>query len=559
MNTIQKKRNMGTSGFKVAVLMTLPILLFSCTKSSTPQSAAERLITEQAVRAHLKFLADDLLEGRGTGSRGLQIAGKYVAAQLAMSGVKPGGKNGSYFQKVFLTGYTATTPITFEFVKGRQKYALRYLDDFVANTGRAETRVKLNKEIIFIGYGIDAPEQNWNDYKDIDVQDKILLMTVNDPPSDDPDFFGGKALTYYGRWTYKNEIAGERGAAGVILIHTTEKAGYPWQVVRNSWSGEQSMLKPGPEDPPKTRVESWITREIAEKLFEMAGYSLDEMMEKAGRSDFQPVPLGVSLNLNINSAIREIESQNVVGMVEGKIPDEYVVYTSHLDHLGVGSPVEGDAIFNGAKDNASGSSALIEIAGAFAHLPDPPSRTIVFLAVTAEEKGLLGSKYYAQNPLYPLNKTLAHVNIDAIHFSGRVKDVILLGADRSTLGILGEQTAKERGLTVIPDPSPEQGYFFRSDQLSFVRAGVPAIYIDPGLEIEGQPEGWGREQEELYNSQHYHQPSDEYSDDLNLDAVVQIARFAFRIGYRIAALSEFPTWNEGEAFKNIREESLRGK
>lgn len=539
--------------------LTVLFIINSCGTTSDPESAGVNQITEKGIRSHLRFLSDDLLEGRGTGSRGLKIAGNYMAAQFERSGVKPGGENGTYFQTVPMVGYTATTPVTFEFVKGAQRYALNYLDDFVANTARVETKVTLNKEIVYVGYGIDAPEQNWNDYKNMDVRDKILLMTVNDPPSDDPEHFGGKALTYYGRWTYKNEIAGEKGAAGVILIHTDEKAGYPWQVVRNSWSGEQSMLKPKPGDPPKTAVESWITTEIAERLFEMAGYSLQEMLDNAASRDFQPVRLGINLNLDLTSTIREIETQNVVGIVEGKIADEYVVYTSHLDHLGIGSPVNGDAIFNGAKDNASGSSALIEIASAFAGLPEPPERSIVFLGVTAEEQGLLGSKYYAQNPVYPLEKTLALVNIDAIHFSGRVKDVILLGADRSSLGVLGNQTAADNGLKVIPDPSPEQGYFFRSDQLSFVRVGVPAIYIDPGQEIEGKPEGWGAIQEELYNAEKYHQPSDEYSDDLDLGAVVQISRFAFQVGYRIAALSAWPVWNEGEQFKAIREASLKGK
>ncbi len=382
-------------------------------------------------------------------------------------------------------------------------------------------------------------------------------MIVNDPPSDDSELFGGTALTYYGQWTYKNEIAGEKGAAGVILIHTTEKAGYPWQVVRNSWSGEQSMLQPKEGDPPKTALESWISSDVTEELFSMAGFSLDEMIERAGSRDFQPVSLGINLNVNLRNAIRHFDSRNVIGVVTGQNPDEYVLYSSHLDHLGTGAPVNGDGIFNSAQDNGTGSSGLIEIAKAFASLPKPPPRSILFCAVTAEEQGLLGSKYYAQNPVYPLSKTLANINIDAFHFLGRVKNVVFLGSDRSSLGPLGEAVAQENSLIVSPDPSPEQGHFFRSDQLSFVRAGLPAIYINPGLDIENRPKGWRIEQQQLYQQIHYHQPSDEYHDELNLDGVVQISRLAFQIGYRIAALQKWPVWNEGGQSKSIREKSLK--
>lgn len=319
------------------------------------------------------------------------------------------------------------------------------------------------------------------------------------------------------------------------------------------------MLQPKASDPQKTALESWTTREAAEQLFTMAGYSLEEMFERAGKRDFQPVPLGIRLAADFRSTIRTFKSQNVAGVVKGQILDEYVLYSSHLDHLGLGTEVNGDGIYNGAQDNGTGSSSLIEIARAFASLPELPLRSMVFLAVTAEEQGLFGSKYYAQNPVFPLNRTLANVNIDAFHFLGRVKNVIYLWSDRSSLGVLGEQAAREFGLMISPDLSPEQGHFFRSDQLSFVRAGLPAIYINPGLEIEGRPEGWGMEQQERYRKERYHQPSDEYHDDLNLGGIVQIARLAFRIGFMIAELSDWPEWNEGEQFKRIREESLRQK
>ena len=354
------------------------MLIVSCAIETNDEQVGTASISLKGIRAHLKFLADDLLDGRGTGSRGLRLAENYVATQFESHGIQPGGDNGTYFQKVPMVGYTADQ-VTFEFRKGNKMKQLTYLDDFVANTACAESHVALKNEIVYIGYGIDAPEQNWDDYKDVDVTDKILLMTVNDPPSDNSELFGGAALTYYGRWTYKNEIAGEKGAAGIILIHTSEKAGYPWQVVRNSWSGEQSMLQPKERDPPKTALESWISSDAAEELFSMSGFSLDEMIERAGSRDFQPVSLGVNLNVDLKSTIRHFESRNVIGVVMGQITDEYVLYSSHLDHLGTGAPVNGDGIFNGAQDNGTGSSGLIEIAKAFASLPKPPPRSILFL------------------------------------------------------------------------------------------------------------------------------------------------------------------------------------
>jgi Zn-dependent M28 family amino/carboxypeptidase len=534
------------------------VTLASCGKN--PEKAGVALITEQAIRPHLAFLASDQLEGRGTGTKGEKLAAEYIADQLQSAGVAPGGENGTFFQKVPIINYTAVPPVRFQFVKGNSKISLvDYGEGFVANTGRAESRVAFNKEIVYVGYGIVAPEQNWDDYKGVDVKDKVLLMLVNDPPSDDPNFFGGKALTYYGRWTYKYEIAGEKGAAGVILIHTDEKAGYGWQVVRNSWTGTQSMLTPKPGDPPHSRIEGWITRGKAEELFRLAGYKFDEMIEKAGKPDFKPVSLAVNLNADVKSTIAETESQNVVGIVKGRIADEYIVYTSHHDHLGIGNPVKGDSIYNGARDNASGCAALLDIANTYAHLPKPPARSILFLFVTAEERGLLGSKYYAQNPLYPLNKTLANLNLDMISFLGRFMDVTLLGAERTNLMPLGEKLAKEYSLTVVPDQTPEQGHFFRSDHFSLAKAGIPAVNIQPGSTIEEHPSEWGKEQVTKYRNEMYHQPSDEYPPDANLAGVEQIARFTFQLGYRIAGLKEFPVWNEGEQFKKIRDESLKGK
>ncbi len=540
-----------------SILLTVICGFLMCTGLYNTEQTGIEMISADKLLAHIKFLSDDLLEGRGTGSAGLKIAGNYMAAQFEENGVEPGGENGTYFQKVPLIGYQALSPLNFEFRQGSRRERMNYRDDFVINTGRVESRVQMNKGIVFVGYGIDAPEQNWDDYKGVNVTDKILLMMVNDPPSEDPEHFGGEALTYYGRWTYKYEIAGVKGAAGVILIHTDEKAGYGWNVVRNSWGAERFRLKPKPGEPPRSRVEGWITREKAELLFEMAGYSLVEMMDRSGKRDFQPVNLGVNLNVDMNSRINEIESQNVIGIIPGKIADEYVVYTSHLDHLGIDPRVPGDNIYNGALDNATGCAGLLEVGRAFANLPEPPERSIVLIAVTAEEKGLLGSTYYAQDPVYPLNKTLANINVDSFTPLGRVNNLVVLGADRTSLSTLVEKLASDNGMYASPDQRPGQGSYFRSDQLSFARVGVPAVYLNSGLDYEGRPEGWGAEMAGEYGREHYHQPSDEYREDWSTDGIVQMARLTFQFGYRVAKLQEWPTWNDGESFRAIRDDSLK--
>ncbi|MFC1553420.1 M28 family peptidase [candidate division KSB1 bacterium] len=542
--------------FRLLSFFLLAALVFSC-GSQGPESEGIEMISADKLKAHIRYLSDDLMEGRGTGSRGLKLAGKYMAAQFAINGVQPGGENSTYFQAVPLVGYTATAPLRFEFVKGGQRVALRYLDDFVANAGRIESQVRLTGDIVFVGYGVDAPDLNWNDYKDVDVSDKILLMLVNDPPSEDPEFFGGKALTYFGRWTYKNEIAGKKGAAGVILIHTDEKAGYGWGVVRSSWSGEQFALEPKAGAPPKSRVESWITSDMAERLLGMAGYSLEEMINNAGKSDFRPVELGVSLNIDMRSRVRNIESQNVIGIVPGVNSEEYVVYSTHLDHLGIGNPINGDNIYNGALDNSTGSAALLEIGRVFAHLSSPPERSVVLVAVTGEEKGLLGSTYYAQNPVYPANKTIANINFDSPTKLGRFRDMVVLGAERTSAYELAEKLASDNGLILSPDPAPEQGSYFRSDQLSFARVGIPGLYIKNGHLFEGRSDEWGAEQAKLFNENHYHQPSDEFSDDWDMEGILQLSKLAFQFGFRIAGSGEWIEWNDGEAFKAVREGSIK--
>lgn len=543
---------------KLGLLSFIAIAVIGCEQTQDPETAGINYIIEANLRANVKFLSSDLLEGRGTGTQGLKIASSYVAAQFAKAGVEPGGENGTYFQEVPMVSYTAQNNGRFEFVKGRERLALKYLDDYVANTGKIEPRVQINSELVFVGYGVDAPEQNWSDYKDMDVTGKVLVMLVNDPPSEDVNHFGGKAMTYYGRWTYKYEEAGRKGAAGVILIHMTEKAGYGWNVI-SGWAGPQSSLKPKDGDPPKSSVEGWISREMATKLFEMSGNDFDDLVAKASSRDFQPVRLGVNLNVDLRSSIEDIVSQNTIGIVRGEIEDEYVVLTSHLDHLGVGIPVNGDNIYNGAVDNASGSSGMIEIAAAFASMPTKPKRTIIFLSVTAEEQGLLGSKYYSQNPIYPLNKTLANINYDSFTIFGEFETMTALGAERSSLGAIVEEVASINGLTVIPDTAPEKGYFFRSDQFSFAKAGIPALFIGNGDKYKGRDAAWGPQQHEKETNTTYHAPSDEYKESWNMDGHVQTARLAFQLSYRVANMDVWPVWNDGDAFKAARDAMLGNK
>jgi Zn-dependent M28 family amino/carboxypeptidase len=528
------------------------VMLFGC---GGPAGDKGEDIRRFSIRAHLKFLADDLLEGRSPGSRGGDLAAKYIAAQFESFGLEPAVGDTSYFQPVQLVGMNPDPQLTFYTKTGRLRPA--YRKDFVAWTQMERGSVQLPRsEVVFMGYGIVAPEYDWNDYEGVDVEGKVLLISPNEPPSEDENFFDGKALTYYGRWTYKFEEAARRGAVGVVLIHTTEKAGYGWQVVEGSWSGEQFYL--GGQDASKQlRLESWITEELASRLLEDAGYSLADLLDQAGQRGFRPIPLNFQVESRISNTIRHIVSSNVVGRVPGgDLADEYILYTSHYDHIGLDPTKSGDNIFNGAVDNASGTAGLIELARAFSEAQPRPRRSILIAAVTAEEAGLLGSKWYAQHPVVPLEKTAANVNIDGLNVWGETKDIIPLGADRSTIWPVVERVAREMGMELSPDPMPEQGFFFRSDQFSLVKVGVPAVYFDAGQKYVGQPEDYGRKLAEDYIKNRYHRPSDEYNPAWTLEGAEQMVRFAFRTGYYLANLEEMPVWNEGEAFKRIRDEML---
>lgn len=512
-------------------------------------------IKSHRIRAHLQFLSDDLLEGRAPGSRGSELAAKYIASQFQASGLLPVVGDSSYFQNVELLGMAPTASLIMR--SGGKIWFLDQGGEFVAWTKIEQAEVSLrNLDVIFMGFGIAAPEYNWNDYANIDVAGKVLMMFVNEPQTEDPTFFGGKALTYYGRWTYKFEEATRRGAEGVILIHTTPLAGYGWSVVQNSWTGEQFYVS-SPEDAKLLKLESWITENVArEVLTSTAGLDLDDLIKQASFPDFKPIPLPLKVTASVKNEIRHIQSPNVIAKLEGNDPilrNECIIYTSHYDHLGKNEALAGDNIFNGAFDNSSGTATLIEIAHAFTQLTIPPKRTILFAAVTAEEAGLLGSQYYAEHPIFPLAKTAANINIDGVNVWGRTENIIAMGADRSTISEVVEKVAQEMGMEISPDPMPEQGYFYRSDQFSLVRVGVPAVYFDSGLRFVGKPEDWGKKLMEEYIEKKYHTVEDEYDPSWSLEGTVQIAKFALKTGLYLANASMMPEWNEGDQFKRIQQ------
>src|SRR5690242_11598585 len=441
-------------------------------------------INEATLKAHIRFLSDDLLEGRGTGARGGELAAKYIAAQLEALGAKGAGENGSFFQPVSLVGVKAdpNTTLTVSGANGSESF--KFADDFVAFTGAQTEQVDVDADMVFVGYGISAPEQKWNDYKggDDDYRGKILVMLVNDPPAtpDEPNLFGGKTLTYYGRWTYKYEEAARRGAVGAILLHTDESAGYPWSVVRTSNGSWRFDIARTPSDTtPFLQFRSWVTDDAARRLMKLAGQDLDALRAKAATRDFQPVKLGLKGKLNLKSEVKRVAAPNVVGVIEGSDPqlkNEYVVYSAHWDHLGIGAPnKEGDTIYNGALDNASGVAVVLAIAETIARTPlaQRPKRSSLFLFPTAEEQGLLGAEWYAKHPVVPIEKTAANVNLDSMNVLGPTQDFIPLGAERSTLKGVVEAVARDMGLRVSPDARPEQGSFFRSDHFPFAKVGVP--------------------------------------------------------------------------------------
>ena len=520
-----------------------------------PSAAGQAMATVEAqrIRAHVKFLASDLLEGRGTGQRGGDIAAEYIATEFALYGLKPAGDDGTYMQKVPLDGIATQDESTLSLVPNSgPPLDLVYRKDFVATDESGNARDDLSSDLVWMGYGIDAPEFDWNDYKDIDVKGKVLLMLVNEPPSDDPKFFKGKALTYYGRWTYKYEEAARKGAVGVILIHRQDMASYPWEVVRNSNSGEKSFLK---LEGPALKVASWVQLDVAKKLAVASGMDLDKMMADARSRDFHPVNLGAKLKAHMVSKVRNFESNNVVAMLPGsnrKMKDEAVMYTAHYDHLGIRPEMPGDNIYNGAADNATGCGILLELARAFSVARDRPGRSLIFAAVTAEEQGLLGSEYLGKHPPVPAGNISLDLNYDDLPPIGAAEEVEVSGAERTTFYPWVQAMAKEFRLTIRPDARPEAGHYYRSDHFSLARVGIPSFSINEGMKFKGHDEAWGLEQYNDYVEKHYHQPSDEYHPEMNFVGDAAMARFGFALGWEAASFSKLIGWQKGDEFEAAR-------
>ncbi len=515
---------------------------------------------------HTAALADDAFEGRAPGTPGEDRTVDYLTTEFQRMGLQPGNPDGTWVQDVPLVGFTAR--VTPRLTSAGQPFPVTGGVDFVADTRRVTPLVEVeDSEIVFVGYGVVAPEYGWDDYKDVDVTGKTILMLVNDPaipdPADpsrlDPNMFRGHAMTYYGRWSYKYEIATEKGAAAALVIHETGPAGYPFGVVGSGWGREAFDIASSDGNMSSVAVRGWITDEAVARL--LAGSNLDftQLKQAALSKDFRPVTLDARAGFRIENTLREVRSRNVVAKVEGSDPvlrDEYIVYTAHWDHLGRDASLQGDQIFNGALDNASGTAALLELAEATAMLDPAPPRSTLFLAVTAEERGLLGAKYYAHNPLYPLEKTLANINMDGVNQWGRTSDIVVIGLGNSTLDDLLAQVASAEGRTLEPDPEAEKGFFYRSDHFEFAKQGVPALYTGAGTRFLDKPEGWAQQKRDEYTANDYHQVSDEIKPDWDLTGAVDDLRLLFRVGLLVATGDTWPAWKPGTEFKARREAML---
>jgi len=520
-----------------------------------------------AILQHVKVISDDRFQGRAPGGPGEDLTVQYLTSQFKNMGLKPGNPDGTYVQKVPLVGITGAEASPLTFTKDGKTLTLRWKDDVVAWTKHVADSASIdNSDVVFCGYGVEAPEYGWDDFKGMDVKGKTIVVLINDPavpdPSDpsrlDPKMFGGKAMTYYGRWTYKFEEGARRGAAAVLIVHETGPAAYPFSVVQGNL-GEKFDVIPPDKNMGRVNIEGWITSDSARKLLALGGQDFDALKKQAITKDFKPVVLGAKAKMAIKNTLRTIDSHNIVAKVEGSDPalkDEYVIYTAHWDHLGVGLPVNGDAIYNGARDNAAGVATLLEMARAFTKVQPTPKRSILFAMVTAEEQGLMGSQYYAMMPLYPLAKTLANINIDEPNVYAPSKDVTVIGFGASDLDDYLRQAAQEQGRTLRPDTEPEKGFYYRSDHFNFAKQGVPALDTESGVETApgaGKPPDYLKSKLADYEDHHYHQPSDEVRPDWDLSGAAQDAQLLLAVGYRVANADTFPDWKPGNEFKAKRD------
>lgn len=545
---------MGFMGF-------MGIGLLTCKQESEEKLLAPALASIQAqdLAADTQVLSSDEFEGRAPASKGEEKTIAYLEQEFRKLGLKP-GNGSSFFQEVPMVVITANPSARLEVKAGRKSLSFAYGDEFVAGTQRVTETVELtDSEMVFAGYGIVAPEYNWNDYEGLDVRGKTVVVLINDPgfATEDPALFSGRAMTYYGRWTYKYEEASRQGAAGLLIVHETEPAAYPWGVVQNGWTGPQFNLIAEDHNMSRCAIEGWIQLEVARQIFKAAGLDFDELKVKAARPGFKPISLNLKASITLRNTIKNVTSRNVIAMLPGsKRPDEVIIYMAHWDHFGVNPALEGDQIFNGALDNATGTAALIELAEAFTRLKRPPHRSIVFLSVTGEEQGLLGSEYYATHPIFPTAKTVAAINMDALNIYGPMKDITVIGYGLSELDKYIEAAASEQGRTVNGDPTPEKGSYFRSDHFPFAKQGIPAIYPSGGVDHVEHGREWTLALKEKYTAENYHKPSDEFDPDWDLSGAVEDLRLLFKGGYRLAMETTFPNWNEGTEYRARRDADI---
>lgn len=526
--------------------------------TATEQQSASR-INVDALRAHIRFLADDRLQGRGPGSVGDELAQKYIVAKLESLGFQPAAPDGGYLQSVPLIGVKTNAPDTVTFRSGAKSLTLDRDQDYVMTSGRPRSRTGFEaSELVFVGYGMVAPEYDWDDFKDVDVSGKVLLIMNNDP-ADDPELFAGNRRLYYGRWDYKYDMAARKGAAGAIIIHTTASAGYPYGVVQTSWNGVQFEL--ADQEKPRTEMNGWLTESATRELVELSGHNLDQLRSSAEKRDFRPVALNTTLALSLRCEIQKSETANVIAKLAGSDPqlaDESVVFMAHHDHIGmaIARDETGDNIYNGAVDNASGVAALLCIADACASMPTRPKRSLLFSTVGAEEQGLLGSKHFASQPPVPAGYLAAVINIDGLGILGRTHDVNVIGLGKSTMDDHVRSIANWQRRVVVPDQFPDRGYYYRSDQFSLAQVGVPGVYLHPGIQVRNRPDGWGRARREEWVRTNYHQTSDEYSEDWDLSGAAEDVQFLYHVGIRAANAAEMPRWLPGDEFESARKQAI---
>ena len=543
----------------VISLVLLALFFFGCAKEDQKLKPALESITAEELSKDVEILSSDEFEGRAPASKGEEKTINFLKEEFQKVGLKPGNGE-SFFQELPMVEITTSPVAKLEIKSDKKSMLFAYGDEFVGTTLRVVEKVSLvDSEMVFVGYGIVAPEYNWNDYEGLDVRGKTVVMLVNDPgfATEDPEFFKGRAMTYYGRWTYKYEEAARQGADGVLIIHETEPAAYPWEVVKNGWTGPQFNLTSEDKNLSRCAVEGWVTIETARKLFASAGLNYDEIKPAAAKQDFKPVPLGLKASVTLKNNLRQSKSNNVIALLPGADrADECIIYMAHWDHFGIDPALEGDQIYNGALDNATGTAALIELAEAFKKLDSPPSRSIIFLAVTAEEQGLLGSAYYANHPVYPPDKTVAAINMDSLNIYGKMKDITIIGYGNSELDGYVEAVAAEQGRRVRPNATPEKGSFYRSDHFPFAKQGIPALYTSSGNDHVEHGEDWTLTKKEKYTAENYHKPSDEFDPNWDLSGAIEDLRLLFKVGYRLSMEAAFPNWKEGTEFKAKRDADM---